>query len=150
MTRRSEIRDILQRELFGYMPPQPDEVFFEELPPKSYYHTFCAGKAIIKQIIIHTKLMGKAFSFPMWAVIPKGKKNLPFFIHINFRPDVPDRYMPTEEIIDNGFAVFSFGYEDVTTDNMDFGNGLAGVIYGGRERVGSDCGEIPMWAWAAS
>ena len=97
-----------------------------------------------------SKLCGKTFTFPFYAVIPKQKKNLPFFIHINFRSDVPDRYMPTEEIIDNGFAVFSFGYQDVTSDGMDFTNGLAGVLYDGREKNGSNCGKIPMWSWAAS
>jgi len=97
-----------------------------------------------------TKYKGKEFAFPFYAVIPKGKQNLPFFVHINFRSDVPDRYMPTEELIDNGFAVFSFGYEDVTADNLDFNDGFAGILYEGRERTGSDCGKIPMWSWAAS
>ena len=128
----------------------PDTLSFTELPAETFYNTFCAGKAPLKKILILGKLGGKDFSFPMYAVIPKNRKNLPFFIHINFRPLVPDRFMPTEEIIDHGFAVFSFGYEDVTSDDCDFDNGLAGVIFGGRERTGSDCGKIPMWAWAAS
>ena len=150
-TRRKEIIDILQSELFGYMPPDPEEVFFEELPCREIGNeNFCAGKASVKKICIHTKILGKEFSFPMVAVVPKGKKDLPFFIHINFRNSVPDQYMPTEEIVDNGFAVFSFGYGDVTSDNTDFTNGLAGVLYNDRERKSSDCGKIPMWSWAAS
>lgn len=40
---------------------------------------------------------------------------------------IPDIYMPSEELIDNGFAVLSFSYEDVTKDNGDFDGGLAGV-----------------------
>jgi len=149
-TRRAQIKDVLQRELFGYMPPAPASVSFEELPPVGYASTFCAGKATIQRILVKTVLCGKEFSFPFCAVIPRGRKSLPFFVHINFRPDVPDRYMPTEEIVDNGFAVFSFGYEDVTSDDMDFSNGLAGVIYEGRLPRGSECGKIPMWSWAAS
>ena len=149
-TRRLEIADILQSELFGYRPADPEEISFEVLPPESYYATFCAGKAVIRKINITSKINGTYFTFPFTAVIPKNKKNLPFFIHINFRSDVPDRYMPTEEIIDNGFAVFSFGYEDVTSDNMDFTNGLAGILYAGKEKTGGDCGKIPMWSWAAS
>ena len=58
--------------------------------------------------------------------------------------------MPSEEIADNDFAVFSFGYEDVTSDNEDFTNGLAGILYNGRDRIGCECGKIPMWSWAAS
>lgn len=148
--RRMEIIDVLQRELFGYRPADPEEISFKELAGEPYYRTFCAGKATFQKIEARTRINGKPFSFPFYAVIPKGKRNLPFFVHINFRPDVPDRYMPTEEIIDHGFAVFSFGYQDVTSDDEDFTNGLAGVLYEGRERTGGECGKIPMWSWAAS
>jgi len=148
--RRREIADLLQRELFGYRPADPEEISFAELPGEPWYNTFCAGKATLQKIEIRTRLNGKEFAFPMYAAIPKGKKNLPFFVHINFRPDVPDRYMPSEEIADGGFAVFSFGYQDVTSDDEDFTNGLAGVLYEGRERTGAECGKIPMWSWAAS
>lgn len=149
-TRRKEIADILQSELFGYRPADPEKISFAELPAESYFGTFCAGKAIIRRIEAQTTVNGQPFSFPFTAVIPKGKTNIPFFVHINFRSDVPDRYMPTEEIIDHGFAVFSFGYQDVTSDDEDFTNGMAGLLYGGRERTGGECGKIPMWSWAAS
>ena len=148
--RRKEIADILQSELFGYRPADPEESSFEILPGEPYYPTFCAGKVVFRKIAVRTVLCGKEFSFPFYAAIPKNGKDLPFFVHINFRSDVPDRYMPTEEITDNGFAVFSFGYQDVTSDDLDFTNGLAGIIYNGRERTGGECGKIPMWSWAAS
>lgn len=150
VTRREEIKDILQKEEYGYRPGEPDEIIFTELPKENFYDGFCAGKASLKKIEIKVKIAGKEFAFPVYAVIPKNGKNLPFFIHINFRADVPDRFMPTEEIIDNGFAVFSFCYNDVTMDNNDFNDGLAGVIYEGRERKDSDCGKIALWSWAAS
>jgi len=149
-TRRQQIAEILQSELFGFRPEDPQEISFAVLPPERYYATFCAGKASLTKIGITAKLCGKSFTFPLYAAIPKGKKNLPFFVHINFRSSVPDLYMPSEELIDNGFAVFSFGYEDVTSDDTDFTNGLAGILYEGRERVGSECGKIPLWSWAAS
>ncbi|HOB09274.1 MAG: hypothetical protein WBK74_05830 [Limnochordia bacterium] len=38
----------------------------------------------------------------------------------------------------------------MTSDDHDFTNGLAGVIFGGRERKVDECGKIAMWAWAAS
>jgi len=152
-SRRKEIVDVLQKELFGYRPADPEEISFTEMlydTSAGYSRNFCAGKATIKRVEIHTKLNGKEFTFPICAVIPNGDGKYPFFVHINFRNNVPDLYMPTEELVDNGFAVFSFGYNDVTTDDEDFSDGLAGVIYGGRERVGSECGKIPMWSWAAS
>lgn len=149
-SRRREITELFQREIFGYRPEEPECLEFTELPDESYYGKFCAGKAIRKKIRISGRLRGREFHFPMDAVIPKHKEKLPFFVHINFRPDVPDQYMPTEELTDLGFAVFSFGYKDVTDDNDDFSHGLAGTVFDGRERSGSDCGKIALWSWAAS
>ena len=157
-SRRREIADVLQRELFGYRPSDPEEISFVELPPESYYGSFCAGKASLKKIEIRTKLGGKEFAFPMYAAIPKWTTNNPFFVHISFKSDHPvakvcasaEKYQPTEELIDNGFAVFWFGYEDVTSDDMDFSNGLAGIIYDGKPKTAADPGKIPMWSWAAS
>jgi hypothetical protein len=57
--------------------------------------------------------------------------------------------MFTEEIIDQGYAILSFCYEDVTKDNGDFTSGLAGVLYENGERRERDAGKIAMWAWAA-
>ena len=91
-TRRREIAEILQGELFGYRPPEPEEIAFVILPDAPYYRTFCAGKVSLHKIAVKTVLNGKPFSFPFYAAIPQGKTALPFFVHINFDPDVPDRY----------------------------------------------------------
>ena len=143
---RAEIKEILQREVYGYRPGEPEELQFTELPETPFPGHFFAWKAVSRKVEIRGRLNGREFSFPVHAVLPKGKKNLPFFVHINFRPDMPDGYMPTEEIIDNGFALFTFGYGEVTADNGDFTDGLAGTVFGGREPAGSDCGKIALWS----
>ena len=147
--RRGEIKELLQREVYGYLPEAPQKISFVPLPGEPTDANFCAGKASVCRILLKAELNGKSFSFPFCAVIPRNKNDLPFFVHINFRDRVPDKYMPTEEIVDNGFAVFSFCYLDVTTDDGDFDNGLAGVIFQGQPRGKHDCGKIAMWAWAA-
>lgn len=144
---QEEMVDILCREEYGYLPPLPTEITFtceEEVVPK-----FCAGKAIINKITAGCIVNGKNFSFPFFCVLPTKEGKHPFFIHINFRPDVPDRYMPTEELVDNGFAVLSFCYEDVASDDGDFTNGLAGILFPDGRRQPHDPGKIAMWAWAA-
>lgn len=145
---RDEMLDIIQRELFGYLPPKPEKITFrieENIIPK-----FCAGNAVCNKITANCTINGKEFSFPFLATIPLEKNKLPFFVHVNFRSDNPDRYMPTEELVDNGFAVFSLYYNDVTSDDGDFTNGLAGVLFeDGKRNNPTDCGKIAMWAWAA-
>jgi hypothetical protein len=67
---------------------------------------------------------------------------------INFGPEVPHKGLPAEEIVDNGFAILSFDFKAVTTDNNDFDNGLAGVLCKNGRKPDSP-GKIAMWAWAA-
>ena len=146
---REEMIDILQGEIFGKKLPDPESVeFIKETEP--LVSRFCANKASIYKVIAKCKLCNKEFSFPFYEVLPNDNEKHPFFIHVNFRDDNPDRYQPTEEIIDNGFAVFTVCYTDVTSDDDDFTNGLAGVLFPDGKRVGDDSGKIAMWAWAAS
>ena len=144
---REEMLDVMQKEVYGYLPPKPDTL--EWTVQDNYIDNFCAGKAAAQRVELTAKWGNKQFTFPFVAVIPTAPGPHPFFIHINFRPDVPDRYMPTEEIVDNGFAVLSFCYKDVTSDDNDFTNGLAGVLYENGQRGLHDAGKIAMWAWAA-
>lgn len=144
---RDEMVDILCREEYGYLPPLPEQLSFtceEEVVPK-----FCAGKAVINRVTAHCVINGKDFSFPFSCVLPTKDGKHPFFVHINFRPDVPDRYMPTEELVDNGFAVLSLCYNDVTNDDADFKDGLAGILFPDGKRGPHSPGKIAMWAWAA-
>lgn len=143
---REEMLEIILREEYGKMPPLPESISFET--EECVIPNFCAGKAYCSRVVANCVINGKEFSFPFLATLPSDGEKLPFFIHMNFRPDNPDRYMPTEEIIDNGFAVFSVYYEDVTSDDGDFTNGLAGLLFPDGKRDADDCGKIAMWAWA--
>ena len=139
--------ETLQREEYGFLPEKPSDLSFtveENVIPR-----FCGGNAELHRVDVSCKVRGKPFSFPFSAVLPTDGKKHPFFIHINFRDAVPDRYMPTEELVDNGFAVLSFCYKDVTSDDGDFTNGLAGLLFDGGKRAPDDPGKIALWAWAA-
>lgn len=143
---REEMLEILQREEYGYLPPKPDRMSYKVTD--DFISNFCAGKATSQKVEITNYMGDKEFTFPVYVTIPVKKGKHPFFICINFRDDVPDRYIPTEEIIDNGFAVLSFCYKDITSDDGDFTNGLAGVLYENGKREKTSAGKIAMWAWA--
>lgn len=144
---REEMLDIVQAQLFGYLPPKPEKISFET--EENIIPKFCAGKAVCHKVTVNAVINGKEFSFPFLATLPTDEEKHPFFVHINFRDLNPDRYMPTEELVDNGFAVLSVWYNDITTDDGDFTNGLAGVLFENGKRNDTDCGKIAMWAWAA-
>lgn len=143
---REEMLSILLNEEYGTMPPLPESISFEE--EEGVIPNFCAGKAYCSRVVANCMVNGKEFSFPFLATIPADGEKHPFFVHMNFRPDNPDRYMPTEELVDNGFAVLSVWYNDITSDDGDFTNGLAGVLFPDGKRGPTDCGKIAMWAWA--
>ena len=145
-TRRQELKEILQAEEYGFLPPAPDYVSFEVLEQDDNY---CAGRAIYRKVAIHVVLGNSKFAFPVYGVVSKTHAPSPAVLLINFRASVPDRYFPVEEILDHGFAAFSFCYEDVTKDQNEFSTGLAGILYPDGKRPENGCGKIGMWAWAA-
>lgn len=144
---REEMLQILQQEIYGYIPPKPEGLSWEV--QKDYIPNFCAGKATLDRVILSAQMPLGTFKFPIYVAIPTTDKKHPFFVNINFRDNIPDRYLPSEEIVDNGFAVISFCYKDVTDDNDDFTDGLAGVVYKDGKRDSTSAGKIAMWAWAA-
>lgn len=148
-SRRREILDTLLKEEYGYLPAAPENLRFDEQKEDYFSVNFCAGHACLRNVSCIFTLNGKEFKFPFRAVIPRNKEKIPFFIHINFSPDVPDKYLPAEELVDNGFAVLSFGYKDITSDDEDMTTGLGGVVFDGKKPEGSDPGKIALWAYAA-
>ena len=144
--REDMLQEILNEE-YGLLPAPPEKLDFSA--EKLQNSNFCAGKALLFKITAHCTVKGKEFSFPFYYTELTSKGKHPFFIHINFRDCVPDLYLPTEELVDNGFCVLSFCYKDVTSDTKDFQDGLAGVLYKNGERADNDGGKIALWAWAA-
>ncbi len=143
---KKEIIDILLKEEYGYLPEKPIKITAEE---ESKDEVFCAGSAVLRKIILKCELSNGEFSFPIYYTQRVSNKLSPCFLHINFRDNVPDKYQPTEEIIDRGYSVVSFCYKDITSDDADFTNGLAGVVYQDGKRDKHQCGKIGLWAWAA-
>lgn len=152
-TVREGYKKLLCENEYGMPLPEPEKLSFEELPVDYYGRTFCAGKAQQRKVIVHSTVCGKEFSFPFKTVIPNAPGRYPFFIHNNFSDMSPDKYMPTEEIVDGGFALISLCYTDVTSDSDDFTDGLAAIVLpgcsAGNDRKPHDPGKIAMWAWAA-
>lgn len=147
---REEMIEILQKEEYGYLPPKPDSISFKET--LDYLgSSISSGKAVSKKVDVTVSLYGEKFTFPIYMTVPIKAGRFPFFVCVNFQKDstVYDRMIPTDEIIENDFGIITFGYQDVTKDNNNFTDGLAGVLYKNKERGVSDASKIAMWAWAA-
>ncbi len=143
---QEEMLEIMLDMVYGHLPSRPEKMEFK-LSDEGAINS-CAGKATISKIIATVEINNKTFSFPFTASVPTTKGPHPFFVMINFRPNIPDKYLPVEEVIDNGFAVLSFCYEDISLDKDEYESGLAGILWNGK-RSENDCGKISLWAWAA-
>jgi len=144
---KAEILDIMLREEYGYLPPAPQRVLAKTVRESTMF----GEKALLRELELTCEGEFGSFTFPIQYVAPRKREGkLPGFVHINFRPELCDPYRPLEEIIDRGYAIACLYYQDVTTDNGDFTNGLAGVLYPDGKRTEYQCGKIGMWAWACA
>ena len=147
--RRKELVDILLKEEYGYMPKKPTDISFETVMEDT---SFCAGKALLRKVNANIFFGDDKYTFPIYCALPNIEGKCPFIVHINFRSDFPDRYMPAEEIVDRGYGVLMYNYNEVTVDAYpkEGVNDLYSVLYKGEEIKNDSAGKIMIWANAAS
>lgn len=143
---RAEMLNILQTEVYGKLPPKMEDQYYPVQTEESY----CAGKAVLKTLAVRGTLNGENYGFTFKAVVPKTPGPHPFFVHIAFGDSSVMTQQPTEEIIDNGYALLFFNYKKVASDDNDFTNGISEILYEDGVRPNNDDpGKISMWAWAS-
>lgn len=145
---REKMLDILLEDNYGRMPEVAYEVSVSEpVVVEARYCNNTVEHSIVNMTI--TTQYG-AHTFPVQRILHTDGSVNPFFIFINFRRDVPDRYYPLEEVADQGFDVLTVCYDDITVDNPDFTDGLAGIFSPNGQVNSNDAGKITYWAFAAS
>ncbi len=139
---RQELKELFLREEYGRLPEKIEPTVTVERDWVDF-----AGKAIWDNVYFTFEKNGKAHTVKAGLILPKDKENVPVFLSINFQKEIPNKYLPVEEIIDTGFGVFAFCYEDVTSDDGDFTNGLCALF---EEEGRCEFGKISLWAYFAS
>jgi len=143
---REDMLEILQAQVYGRIPPAPETLSFRV--ESEIVRNFCAGKATLSRVEATFTIYGRTAAFPFYVTLPTEGTKHPFFVMMNFRDAIPDRYLPSEELIDNGFAVISAYYQDVTGDDGDWNSGISAALCRHMPRQPEDPGKIAMWAWA--
>ena len=143
--RQEQIRTLLAEREYGVIPPRPDHMYVEI---SSSLENFACGIAVVKRLTFTFEVGDMRFSFPAISAIPKNKTKIPAFVHIGFDKGEAGKYMPTEEIVERGFALFAFYYQDVTSDDNNFKSGIAKYLVKSR-RKNNATSKIALWAWAA-
>lgn len=143
--RRLELLDILWKEEYGYPPAAPENVSAEIT---SVEEKCASGHARLESINLSFQAEKGEFVLPIKFFVPSDGEKHPTIVLINFRPDPYDMYFPIEEILDNGFALALVYYEDITSDNGDFSDKLAGLY--SRPGDGTGWGKLSLWAFGVS
>ena len=143
--RRAELIDILAREQYGVCPAFEGAAAGSVL--KKDRHG-CAGNAWREDVEIAFDTPRGRFAFPVEFVYPSDGQPHPVIVLINFHKELYNPYCPVEEIVDHGFALCYISYNDVTTDDGDMTNGLAGCYP--RHDPATDWGKLAMWGFACS
>ncbi len=144
--RRSELKQILQKEVYGILPPPPKHLSVETVGEVDDH--FLAGFATCKNLVFHCEINGEDATFPVTEILPHREGKIPVFVCINFGTDIVHKYLPLEEIIARGYGLFIIKYQDVAKDSGDFRFGMAKHLCKSRRALSAP-GKIAMWAWAA-
>ena len=166
--RRAEILDMLQKEMYGYMPEHPKDLHFKV---GNVDEAAIGGKATRKEVKVFMNA-DESISFTMLMYVPNGRKSpVPAFLGLNFcgnhticddpgisiydtlkvvtrfgdpheRGYVSSRW-PVDMIMDSGYALATIFYEEMTPDVPDHATD-------GIHPFGEDWGTICAWAWGLS
>lgn len=139
---RKSIKEMFLANEYGHLPPKIEPTVREELT----WQDFCAGKTDWKSIYFTFENEKGAHTVKTELFLPKGKENVNVFLYVGFQAEIPNRYLPVEEILDNGFGIMTFYYQDVSADNNDFEDGLS-KLFNSESREYS---KISLWAYMAS
>jgi len=141
---REKMKQVLLDNEYGQFPASPTRVYAQELPVSDEDKVFCAGKAPIQRYLLKAEVYGQTVEFPIALCVPKTEKApVKTVLYLSFERQIPNKYLPAEEIIDRGWAFAFVCYEDITVDKAELDRNaqiLTSEFYTGK---------IVMWAWAA-
>ena len=146
--KRDLIKKTLEERCYGFFPRRPDECMYRI--QKKEIDDFCASKGVMEETVETVVMNGKAHSFIYNFAYPNQPGKFPLIVFIGHTGDVPNVFLPAEEIIDHGYAFVSFCAFDVTGNCDDFFEGASGLLFNNGERRDTDAGKIMIWAWASS
>ena len=157
--RKQEIKKMVCDYEYGAFPKE-DGISFETL---FSYPGFLSGKAVLKRTAAAAVFNGETYTYNYLSVVPKKEEKSPFFVLIGGSSDKPAWNIPVEEIIDRGFGLITFNYQEVTQDTdmlkhdpTPYTEGVIPALCKGQEKTGKNgvgdgtYGTLAIWAWAAS
>lgn len=140
---REDIQSAIS-ERYGNIPKKPRHLRCELICED---RSFAAGRAKISELRLICECDEGEVSFKAKSIMPNDGDNLPFFIYLAERGDVPDRFLPAEELCDLGVGVLLLDYRDIASDDEEYRCGIASKLVGSRRGLRSPS-KTALWAFA--
>ena len=143
---REEMVDIMQSEVYGYLPSADYTVFTDE--PKKVEARFACGTVTHTYVNLTIRLESGEYTFRVDRLLHNDSKKHPLILLNDFHPMGSSCYFPIEELSESDADFLSVFYKDITSDNDDFSTGLAPLLLPNGQETDETCGKIGIWAWA--
>ena len=153
--RRREMLAVFEREVYGRMPPKPDEMVFELVSEKITEDRFATERRYRQWF--RADKSGPCID---WIVfVPRhANKPCPVILHLNYKVNdfiaigrTNHFVLPLGEIAARGYVFMSANYKQISSDGPGrYGVPLDGVfeLWGARDPKRTDnTGAIMAWAW---
>ncbi len=144
---REEMMEILQREVYGYLPQADYTIFTDE--PQTVEKRFACGTVAHSYVNLTVKLKAGDHTFRVDRLLHNDGKKRPLILLNNFHPMGSTPYFPMEELSESDADFLVFCYKDISSDDGDFSSGLAKLLLPEGQNSDTACGKIGIWAWAA-
>ena len=144
---REEMLDILQREVYGYLPTKECTVTADE--PKKVEARYMRGTVHHTFVNLTMHFNNGEHTFRVDRLLHTDGKRRPLVIYLSFHPLTQTQYFAIEEMSEREVDYLAFCYNDVTRDDQDFRSGIAAFLLPFGQNAISAPGKIAIWAYAA-
>ncbi len=143
LKRREEMADILQKNVYGYLPRTEYSLTCSE--PRYIERRYACGNVAYSITELTVTVKNESRTFKVDRLLHCDGKKRPLVINIAFHPLSNSQYFPIEEMSEYDADFLSFCYKEVTSDDGNFDDGLAPLL----TSKDAPCGKLAIWAWAA-
>lgn len=144
---RDEMKEIMQREVYGYLPDVP--YTWSVSDATEVESRYCCGEVVFSYVDFTIQIGDNSHTFRVDRLLHADGKKRPLIIVNNFHPMESSHYFPREELSEYDADYLLFCYTDISSDDGDFTTGLAPLLLPDGQVNDADCGKIAIWAWAA-
>ena len=144
---REEMREIMQREVYGYLPEVKYSWSVSEAVDVE--KRFMCGTVFHSYVNMTIETDEKSHTFRIDRLLHTDGQKRPLVLLNNFHQMSSSHYFPKEEMSEYDVDWLVFCYNDITSDDGDFTSGIAPLLLPDGQNTDTSCGKIGIWAWTA-